>query len=139
MADLRIRRHVPREAPSVQFGQSLVSVQVAMGLGDVDDLRDEFLGYANVLLGREPSPIDSPYLALQEVATAYHSRAREVEMLIHDAEREHVVMRGSPLYRFRTGSLASFIEMSKRLADLGSRRLSQESLLYQARLEGGSQ
>lgn len=130
---VRIRRGTTSD---IQFSRTLSSVLVGLGLGSVDDLRDELIGYTDVLLGRVPSPIESPYLALQEVATAYHSRAREIEMLIFDAEREGLVMRGTELYKFRTGRLQSFLEMAKRLADLGSRRLSQEQLLYSARLEG---
>lgn len=98
---------------------------------------EEFLGYAEVLLGREEPPLDSPYLQLAEVAAAYHARAREVEMLIHIGENDGSIWKGSKLYKFRTGALNSFIEMSKRLYDLGSRRLTQESLLAQQRLEGG--
>ena len=132
MTDLRIRRG---GETSAQFGRTLTSVHVERGLADVDALRDELLRYTDVLLGREESPVESPYLTLQEVATAYHSWACEIEMMIYDGEREGDIMRGSPLYKFRTGSLASFISMAKRCADLGSRRLSQEQLLYQARLD----
>lgn len=132
MTGIRIRR----SNDNVQFGRTLMSVKVASGLPEVDELKKELIGYTEVLLGREPSPLESPYLDLQEVATAYHSRAREIEMLIYDLEREGVVMRGSDLYKFRTGRLQSFIDMTKRLAELGSRRLSQEQLLYQQRLEG---
>lgn len=131
MMPLRIHRDTER----VQFGRTLNSVKVGIGLPHVDELKDELLHYANVLLGRVPSPIESPYLTMQEVATAYHSRACEIEMMIHDGEREGVVMRGSDLYKFRTGSLASFISMAKRVADLGSRRLTQEELLFKQRLE----
>lgn len=130
---LRIRRQGP---PNAQFGHTLTSVKVEAGLPEVEVLVEELLHYANVLLGREPSPIESPYLALQEVATAYHSRAREIEMQIYELEKEGVIMRGSKLYKFRTGQLQSFIELSKRCAELGSRRLSQEQLLHSARLEG---
>ena len=130
---LRIRRAGPKQ---VQFGKRLTDVLVGIGLPDVDELKDEILHYANVLLGREDSPIESPYLTMQEVATAYHSRAREIEMMIFDAEREGAVAKGSPLYKFRTGSLSSFIELSKRAAELGSRRLTQEELLYRQKLEG---
>lgn len=133
MSGIRIRR----DSKNTQFGRTLISVKVAAGLDDVDKLKDELIGYTDVLLGRAESPIESPYLALQEVATAYHSRAREIEMLIYDLERSGECMRGSELYKFRTGRLQSFIDMAKRLAELGSRRMSQEQLLYQQRLEGG--
>lgn len=98
---------------------------------------EEFLEYAEILAGRKPPPIESPYLQLAEVAAAYHTRAREVEMLIHIGENDGSIIRGSKLYKFRTGTLNSFIEMCKRLYDLGSRRLTQESLLYQQRLDSG--
>jgi hypothetical protein len=120
-----------------QFGKTLTQVRVGIGLPEVEDLKEELIGYTDTLLGRTPSPTDSPYLSLQEVATAYHSRAREIEMLIYDAEQEGAVLRGSPLYKFRTGRLQSFIDMTKRLAELGSRRMTQEELLYRQRLEGG--
>lgn len=98
---------------------------------------DEFLGYASVLAGREEPPIQSPYLQLAEVAAAYHTRAREIEMLIHIGEQDGSIVKGSQLYKFRTGTLNSFIEMCRRLYDLGSRRLTQEALVTQQRLEGG--
>lgn len=117
----------------VQFSQTLTQVNVGLGLGDIEALRDELLGYTDVLLGRAAPPIDSPYLGLAEVATAYYCRAREIEMHIYDAEREGTVLRGMPLYKFRTGQLTSFLELSKKMADLGSRRLTQEQLLHQMR------
>jgi hypothetical protein len=129
---------VIRKAPPghPQFGRAALTVPVGVDLPDVDDLRDEILGYANIILGREDCPIELPaYLALAEMATTYHCRALEIEMLIHDLERDGIVERGSPLYRFRTGSLRSFIELSKKAAELGSRRLTQEQLLHDMRLE----
>ena len=131
---LRIRRD---GAPNAQFGRTLTSVRLGLGLPEIDVLKDELIGYTDVLLGRVPPPIESPYLVLQEVAAAYHARAREIEMLIYMGEQEGAVLRGSPLYKFRTGPLQSFIEMTKRLAELGSRRMSQEELLFRQRLEGG--
>lgn len=100
-----------------------------------EELVDEFLGYTQVLLGRVPSPVQSPYLELMEVATAYHSRAREVEMEIYTMEQTGTVLRGDPLYRFRNGQLNSFIEMTKKCIDLGSRRLTQEQTLTRMREE----
>ena len=100
-----------------------------------DDLLDEFTGYANVLLGREESPVQSPYLSLMEVATAYHSRAREVEMNLYTMEQTGEIRRGEDLYRFRNGQLKSFIEMSRKCIDLGSRRLTQEQIMTRMREE----
>ena len=100
-----------------------------------DELVAEFDEYTNVLLGRDKSPVYSPYLELMEVATAYHSRAREVEMNIYRMEVDGTVRRGDPLYKFRTGQLNSFIEMARKCIDLGSRRLTQETILTEMRKE----
>lgn len=128
---IRVRRAISRD---VQFGSKLNSVPVIEGLPDPDALHEEFIGYVDVLLGRKEAPIDSPYLQLAEVATAYYARGLEVDMLIHAGEREGKIHRGSPYYRFRTGELRSFIDLAKKMADLGSRRLSQEQFLYEQRL-----
>ncbi len=136
MAKVRIVQEV--RAPShVQFGQRLTDVPLGEGIPDVDDLRDELLSYTDVLLGRVPPPVESPYLDLMEIATAYYARAMEIDMLIHELEDKQKVVRGAPHYRFRTGQLRSFIDMAKRLCDLGSRRLTQETLLSQQRYDAG--
>lgn len=125
-------------APShVQFSERLTEVPLVSGLPDIDELHEEFLGYVDVLLGRTDPPIDSPYLGLMEIASAYYARALEVEMLIHWEEQQHRVIRGHPLYKFRTGQLRAFTEMAKRLADLGSRRLTQETLISDQRYDAG--
>lgn len=125
-------------APShVQFGRRMTDVPLNEGLRDVEDLQEELLEYANVLLGRVDPPIDSPYLSMMELATAYHARALEIEMMIHWEEQQHRVIRGHPLYKFRTGQLRSFIELSKKMADLGSRRLTQEQMLTEMRYDSG--
>lgn len=129
---LKVRRGTERD---IQFGQRLIDVRVGIGLPDINVLVDELDHMKDVLMGRLPSPIDSPYLGLQEVATAYHSRACELEMIIHRGEREGLVTRGSDYYKFRTGELRDFTELAKRAAELGSRRLTQEQLLAQQRLE----
>ena len=121
----------------VQFSQRVTDVPLPSGLPTPDEIYDELQGYTDVLLGRQPSPVNSPYLALAEIATAYYARAQELDMLIHEAERNGDVMRNAPHYKIRTGALRSFIEMSKKMADLGSRRLTQEQLLYQARYDAG--
>lgn len=121
----------------VQFSQRLNAVPIGIGAPNVQALEEELQDYCDVLLGRLPAPIDSPYLALAEVASAYYARGLEIDMLIHNAERDGTVVKGSDLYRFRTGTLRSFIEMSKVQANLGSRRLTQENLLAEQRLDAG--
>lgn len=69
-----------------------------------------------------------------EVATAYYARAMEITMLIHMMEREH---HNREYTAIRTGVLRDFTDMAKRLADLGSRRLSQEDLLSRQRRDMG--
>ena len=136
MPRVRIEREVAHPG-HVQFGQKLTEVGLGEGLPDVAELQDELIGYINVLLGREEAPIDSPYLSLQEIATAYFARAQEMEFLIHAEEQALRVVRGSPLYKFRTGQLRAFQEMAKRQIDLGSRRLTQEKLLTEQRYDAG--
>jgi hypothetical protein len=123
------------DAKPVQLSRRLNEVPVGFGLEPVDTLWRELQGYMDILLGRAESPITSPYLALAECATAYYARASEIDAKIHAAERDGQVMRGSPYYKFRTGELRSFIDLAKRCAELGSRRLTQEQLLQEQRFE----
>ena len=90
----------------------------------------------DVLLGREEPPIDAGHLTLYEVSDAYYARAAELTMLLQQAEREGTVLKGSSHYKFRTGELRTFLEMAKRAADLGSRRLTYESLRMEAIMLG---
>ncbi len=126
-----------RHSSHAQFGHKLSEVPVSDNLPDPGEIEDELLQYCDVLLGRVDPPVDSPYLALAEIATAYYARALEIDMLIYMEERIGSVGRGNPLYKIRTGSLRSFIELSKKMAELGSRRLTQEQLLAQHRLDAG--
>lgn len=58
-------------------------------------------------------------------------------MLIHIGEDNKQIRRGEPYYRFRTGTLRSFIELTRKMYDLGSRRLTQEQLLTNQRIDEG--
>src|SRR5215831_257610 len=126
------------KAPAT-FSRALTDVVVLQGLNSVEELQDELLGYVDVLLGRADPPTDQEsYIDLMEVASAYYARAKELDMLIHWEEQQRRVIRGSPYYKFRTGQLRSFIEMAKMMADLGSRRLTQERLLFEQRYDAGN-
>lgn len=131
---LIIRKDGPKH---VQFGQRLTEVPLPPGLPSIDELYDELLHYANVLNGREDPPIESPYLGLMEVATAYYARACEIEMMIFQGEHTEAILKNSQYYKFRTGQLRSFKEAAKLCADLGSRRLTQEDLISRQRYDIG--
>lgn len=121
----------------VQFGQRLIDVPLPAGLGSYEEIIDELLGYVDILKGLADSPVNSPYLTLMEVSTAYLSRAYEIEMLIFVGEHNGSIERGDMLYKLRTGPLDSFISMARKMAELGSRRLSQEQLLSEQRRTEG--
>ena len=131
--------HEVQDRPNqAQQAHRLIPTVMPQGLPeDPADVFDELEGYIQVLLGHADPPVDSPYLALQEVATAYLSRAYEISILINRGETEGRIKRGSTYYLLRTRSLRDFIEMARKLADLGSRRLSQEVLLTQQRRDSG--
>lgn len=126
-------------APSRTYGRRLTDVETLEGLPSPEEISEELLGYANVLLGRADPPqgLNSFFLDLMEVAAAYYARAKELDMLIHWEEQNRRVIRGSPYYKLRTGQLRSFIEMAKMMADLGSRRLSLERMLSEQRYDSG--
>lgn len=101
----------------------------------MSELRAELSEYVEVLLGREPAPIDNGVMTLMEYANAVYSRAMEINMLLHNAESTGIVIRGSGPYKFRTGELADFIALSKSAAELGSRRLTYAQVLMEMREE----
>lgn len=100
---------------------------------NVQEMSAELSEYTDILLGRKPAPIDAGELTLMEVAEAYHARAREMEMEIHDAERQGSVLPKSGAYRFRTGKLRSFIALAKETIDLGSRRVTHAQYMLRER------
>jgi hypothetical protein len=121
----------------VQFGHKLTEVPVGSDLPSAEEIQDELIYYCDVLLGKRPPPVDSPYLDLCEIATAYFARACDLEIRIYWEEQQQRVMRGHPLYKMRTGQLRTFMDMAKRMSDLGSRRLTQEQLLHDQRYDEG--
>lgn len=84
----------------------------------------------DILMGRIPPPVEAGDLTLMEVADAYFARGCEIQYQILKAEREGGVFKGHSYYKFRTGQLRTFLELSKKAAELGSRRLTQARLLY---------
>lgn len=94
----------------------------------------ELHAYTSVLLGRVTPPHDNGVMTLMEVANAYYSRAKEMEMRIHEGERDGWVHKGGDLYRFRTGELRDFIDLSKAAQELGSRRLTAATIEYEMRM-----
>lgn len=86
-------------------------------------MKTELQDYTDILLGRYDPPVDNGVLTLMEVAEVFHARAQEMNMSILDGEATGAILKDSGAYKFRTGMLRAFIELSKRTIDLGSRRL----------------
>jgi len=93
------------------------------GLPNLIALEEEIDEMVEVLTGRQPPPIDVGIPTLAEVSNAFLSRLREIEVEIYRCEREGQVIRGSKLYRFRTGELRSMIDLATKSYELGSRRM----------------
>lgn len=131
----RIRRPgvAPAHPPQGQspLGGRLREIQTQSGLQPIEELEEELEDYMDVLMGRVPPPIDAGYLTLMEVADAYFARASEIQYHILKAEREGAVFKGHSYYKFRTGQLRTFLELTKRAADLGSRRLTSAKFAYE--------
>lgn len=109
--------------------------RIKLGLPHLEDLRDELDEYMAVLMGREESPVDVGEMTLMEAANVYHARAREIEMLIYRGEVEGMIPRNSKLYKFRTGELRSFLDLSSKAIELGSRRLTFYKMLWDEQRE----
>jgi hypothetical protein len=114
----------------------LRAVPMGSGVPAIPKMVEELQDMTDVLLGRRKPPIDAGHLTLMEVADAYFARASELTMKLQEAEREGQITRGSAHYRFRTGELRTFMEMAKRAADLGSRRLTEEQLHWEMAMYG---
>jgi len=78
-------------------------------------------------------PIDIGINTLYEVAVAYYSRAKELELSIKEMENKGLIDKQSPIYKFRTGELSAFIDIAKEQTRLGSRRITVASMLLQER------
>lgn len=123
------RVHTTNKVRTLKLGRG---VKQAIELSvELEDMRDVLLGHADVPEGIHPGP-----LALMEVAEAYFSRACDIEQIILKKEREGSITGDSSLSRFRKGELRSFKEMAKSAADLGSRRLTAESLRFEQERNG---
>lgn len=101
------------------------------GLPPLPELEMEIQDMIDELLGRTQPSIDAGTLTLMETADAFFARASELQLLIQKGEREGSVPKGGGYYKFRTGELRTFLELAKRAADLGSRRLSEEQLIFE--------
>lgn len=97
---------------------------IEVGSGStITEFRQEIDTMMDVLLGREDPPIDVGIGTLLEVAESFHARASEMEIIIKRGESEGTILKSSAPYKFRTGELRTFLELTKRTMDLGSRRV----------------
>jgi hypothetical protein len=115
--------------------QRVRAFTVGSGLPDLKTMEAELDDMVAVLKGEVPAPVTGT-LALMECSDAFYARGKEMEMLLLRGEREGTILRGSNHYRFRTGELRSFLDLCKSASELGSRRLTQESLLWEQEQRG---
>lgn len=81
-------------------------------------------------MGRVEPPIDNGDMTLMEYANAVYSRAMEITMILQRAESDGQILKGSKHYKFRTGELRTFTEMSLKCIELGSRRVTMARMDY---------
>jgi hypothetical protein len=126
---------IPRAAPPRPSTGTLSNVNLAMGLAELSRLEAEVDYMWDVLVGRKDAPRlpQSPFLALQEIAVAFLARALEIDALIHRGLRNKEIASKSPIDNFRLHDLANLIVLCRKAADLGSRRLTEASMLHDAR------
>ena len=81
-------------------------------------------------MGRIDPPINNGDMTLLEYANAVYSRAMEITMMLQRAESSGTVLKGSRAYKFRTGELRTFVEISLKAIELGSRRITVAKMEY---------
>jgi hypothetical protein len=130
------KKKIVRPRPTVRDHEvhlrgQIRAIQLGEHLPDLPHLAAEIYDMTDVLLGRVDPPYDHGVMTLMETADAFFARASEIHMLLQKGEREGTISKGSAHYKFRTGELRTFLEMAKRAADLGSRRLTDEQLRFE--------
>ena len=103
------------EPPGLEF--------LGKGSRSLREMEAELEEYWNILLLRQPYPIDNGVLSLMETAVAIYTRCCEITAALQEAEYNGSVPKGSHFYKFRTGPLRSLTEASSRCIDMGSRRI----------------
>jgi hypothetical protein len=136
-SDRRVRTARPVVTKDRQSATGkLRAVPLGEGVPPITSMVEELQDMTDVLLGRIEPPIDAGHLTLMEISDAYFARASEITMLLQRAEREGTVTKGSAHYRFRTGELRTFLELARRASELGSRRLTEEQLMWEMQMHG---
>lgn len=123
------RTRIPKKNEMVPG--SLRTFNLGEGLPSLSQLRDELQNMVDVLMGRKRAPVNANRTeAMMEVADAYFARASEIMMMLQKLEADGRIRKGSHHYKFRTGELRTFMEMAKRTADMGSRRITVKQLQF---------
>lgn len=120
-------------------GPNIITVhETSLPSGEsLKDLVDELNDYWAVLNGEEKAPFDHGWdSTLMEYGQEVYARAMFIQYSIQQMERTGIVEKNSPLYKFRTGELRTFIEVAKASAELGSRRLTKAKMEQEAKLDG---
>lgn len=98
---------------------------------NLSDLQAELDEYMDILLGRLDPPNQNGPMTLMEFSETVHARLGEVEIAVLRGESDGTVLKGSRIYKFRTGELRTAQEVFAKAIDLGSRRVTfwKESMI----------
>lgn len=77
----------------------------------------------DVILGRIDPPFDAGVMTLMEYANVVLARLTEIEIAILRDESNGSILKGTRIYKFRTGELRTAQELFAKTQDLGSRRV----------------
>ena len=110
--------------------------RLGQGLPTPKAIRRELKGYKRVLMGFEDPPMEKGVMTLMEVAEGYFARACDIEQEILEAMAEGRITKNSEYGTLRTQEIRSYKELFKSATELGSRRLTFESVRVQQEMRG---
>lgn len=109
---------------------------LGVGLPSLDTMRGQLDLFRDWLLHRINLPLNKGVGAYHEVAVATYARAKEMEQLILRQEADGTLVKGSALYKFRTGELRSFIDLAGKCIERGSREITEAQLVLEGMRQG---
>jgi hypothetical protein len=132
------KKRAIRKPPKItrSYKGKLREFHIPAGLQSPSDIRDELEHMRDVLHGRIDPPIEKGVITLMEVAEGYFSRACEIEQIILRGKAEGWLPKTQGYEQLRTQEIRSFKELAKAATELGSRRVTWETLRFEQERRG---